>query len=62
MTMDFHYIYIDGGKRGFLVNMPLDQLYQMLQTTLVQMAIADRYSTQCTAGFGEGQFNGFYLF
>jgi prolyl-tRNA editing enzyme YbaK/EbsC (Cys-tRNA(Pro) deacylase) len=42
MTMDLHYIYIDGGKRGFLVNMPLAQLYRMLQPTLVYVAIADR--------------------
>ena len=42
MTMDLHCIYIDGGKRDFLVNMPLDQLYRMLQPTLVQAAIADR--------------------
>lgn len=40
--MDLHYIYINGGKRGFLVGMPPDQLYRMLQPTLVQVAIADR--------------------
>jgi prolyl-tRNA editing enzyme YbaK/EbsC (Cys-tRNA(Pro) deacylase) len=39
--MDLHYLYINGGKQGFLVGMPSDQLYRLLQPTLVQVAIVD---------------------
>ncbi len=40
--MDLNYVYINGGKRGFLVGMLPDQLCHILQPTLVQVAIADR--------------------
>jgi Cys-tRNA(Pro) deacylase len=40
--MDLNYVYINGGKRGFLVGMSPDQLCRLLHITLVQVAVANR--------------------
>jgi len=39
--LDLPLIYINGGKRGFLVSLPLTELQRLLQPTLVNVAVED---------------------
>ena len=39
--LDLPLIYINGGKRGFLVSLPPTELQRLLQPTLVNVAVED---------------------